>query len=107
MQKDSIEALHQYRNPLVQEAGLSSLARATIIIINQNCKWEVWCRDQDETETSESRDQDKTLECRDRADTETWSDGIETRLRSSKQRSSRDWSLGPIQLYNVYPPTHI
>jgi len=27
MQKDSIEALHQNRNPLVQEAGLSSLAR--------------------------------------------------------------------------------
>jgi len=27
MQKDSIEALHQTRNPLVQEAGLSSLAR--------------------------------------------------------------------------------
>jgi len=27
MQKDSIEALHQNRNPLVQEAGLLSLAR--------------------------------------------------------------------------------
>jgi len=27
MQEDSIEALHQNRNPLVQEAGLSSLAR--------------------------------------------------------------------------------
>jgi len=27
MQKDSIEALHQNRNPLVQEAGLSSIAR--------------------------------------------------------------------------------
>jgi len=27
MQKDSIEALHQNWNPLVQEAGLSSLAR--------------------------------------------------------------------------------
>jgi len=27
MQKDSIEALYQNRNPLVQEAGLSSLAR--------------------------------------------------------------------------------
>ena len=27
MQKDSIEALHQNRNPLVQEAGLSNLAR--------------------------------------------------------------------------------
>ena len=26
MQKDSIEALHQNQNPLVQEAGLSSLA---------------------------------------------------------------------------------
>jgi len=26
MQKDSIEALHQNRNPLVKEAGLSSLA---------------------------------------------------------------------------------
>jgi len=28
MQKDSIEALHQNRNPLVQEAGFPSLARA-------------------------------------------------------------------------------
>jgi len=27
MQKDSIEAMHQNWNPLVQEAGLSSLAR--------------------------------------------------------------------------------
>jgi len=27
MQMDSIEALYQNRNPLVQEAGLSSLAR--------------------------------------------------------------------------------
>jgi len=27
MQKDSIEALSQNRNPLVQEAGLSSLVR--------------------------------------------------------------------------------
>jgi len=45
MQKDSIEAMHQNRNPLVQEAGLSSLASVfrnppskiiIIIIYSQN-----------------------------------------------------------------------
>jgi len=37
MQKDSIEALHQNRNPFVQEAGLSSLALIIIIIIIIKC----------------------------------------------------------------------
>jgi len=33
MQKDSIEALHQYRDPLVQEACLSVLLLIIIIVI--------------------------------------------------------------------------
>jgi len=71
---------------------------------SQGCKRDVWCRDGDETETSESRDETETSEWRDRDETETlewWSRDVTFKTTSRdvrSRRSSRDWSLGPIQL---------
>jgi len=53
--------------------------------LHQGCKWDVWCRDRDETETSQSRDRDdtKTLEWGDRYETET----LEWRYRDETETS--------------------
>ena len=45
VQKDSIVALYQHRDPLIQEAGLSSLARARsdppFHVVNGDAGWSV------------------------------------------------------------------
>jgi len=70
----------------------------------QGCKWDVWCRNRDVRVSRLRGDRDWSVETDTRP--RCWSDGIETRPRRDVQknvsrRSSRDWSLGPIQLYNV------
>ena len=54
----------------MKSIGHTAIARMPT---KQGCKWHVWCRDQDETETSEWRDRDEieTLEWQHRDETET------------------------------------
>jgi len=53
--------------------------------VEPGCKWDVWCRKRDETETSESRNwgETETLECRDRDETEN--ETLEWRYRDDTE----------------------